>query len=259
MKTYLFITILFLWSQSFAINVLQIGDSHTVQGFGEGLYQALSKNSKVTQVRSIGLAGSGGEQWSSDSAALRVTTVGYIERPKMAKPSVNGKVEKLSTLINAQKPDVLIVELADNFASYAALTPAKIQKYTVANKVNSEQARAAIRKATNERVDKHVQMILDQIKNTAKSPQECFWVGPTFTDDENKPDYYKTNARAREVADVIKNKIQGQCQFIDSLLVVKQSDVKTVDRLHLEKSLGIKWGQSVYKDIMQKSKLLTTQ
>ncbi len=230
---------------SWGAKVLQIGDSHTVGAFGEQLYKSLAANSKVTSARSIGLASASGSHYTAETAAKRTLGYGYIDRPGMSSSKLKGTVSKLSSMLDTEKPNVLIVELGDNFAGYRSPDDAF---------------------AKNE-----VQKILKQIKNSKNKPSECYWVGPTWTDwvDDNglaldkrkskKATFYrKTNLRAKQIANLIKKEIDGQCTFIDSMDkdVMDKSEVKTADGIHCSQASGTLWGQKVYEAISGKSSLI---
>lgn len=230
---------------SWATKVLQIGDSHTVGAFGDQLYKSLASNSRVTSARSIGLASASGSHYSADSAAKRTLGYGYINRPQMKSSTTKGTVDKLSTMLNSEKPDVLIVELADNFAGY---------RESIKSDAFAKQ---------------EVQKILNQINSSTNRPNECFWVGPTWTDwvDENglpvdkrkngKGTFYKKSTlRAQQVANLIKKEIEGKCTFIDSMKIMEKSEVKTADGIHCNQASGTLWGQRVYEEITGKSSLL---
>ena len=232
MKFFVTLLLTCLSLNSWALNILQIGDSHTVGSFGESLYHELKNNLNTKKLRSIGLAGSSGKHWSAANKLDRTLRYGYIDRPKMKKILPTGTVDQLSNTINQEKPDILIIELSDNFAgyslkkSYAALAREEIQK------------------------------ILTQISLSKKKPTECFWIGPSWTDKENNP-YKKTNARAQEIAKIIETQIAGRCTFIDSLKIIKKSELTTTsDGLHFDKKSGELWGKRSYQDILKKSKLL---
>jgi hypothetical protein len=239
----LFISMISL--NSWAAKVLQIGDSHTVGAFGSSLYAALASNKNVTSARSIGLASASGRHYASDNPKKRTLNYGYIDRPSMTSSKTKGTVPKLSTLLNTDKPDVIIVELADNFAGYRET------------------------KNLDASVKQEVQKILNQIMKSNNKPNECFWVGPTWTDwtDDNglpldkrskgKGTFYKkTNLRAQQVAAAIKKEIAGKCIFIDSLKILEKSEVKTDDGLHCDTTSGKLWGQRVYEEITGISALL---
>jgi hypothetical protein len=243
LSTLLFISTISI--NSWAVKVLQIGDSHTVGAFGEQLYKSLSANSNVSSARSIGLASASGSHYAADSAAKRTLNYGYIDRPYMKSSVPKGTVDQLSTLLNNNKPDVLIVELADNFAGYRTSDRDVVF-------------------AKNE-----VQKILNQISASKSKPNECFWVGPTWTDwvDENglpvdkrksnKATFYKKSTlRAQQIAHLIKKEINGKCTFIDSMKVIEKSEVKTADGIHCNQASGTLWGQRVYEEITGKSPLL---
>lgn len=230
---------------SWAAKVLQIGDSHTVGAFGDQLYKSLASNTHVTSARSIGLASASGSHYSAESAAKRTLGYGFIDRPYMKSSTSKGTVDKLSTLLTTTKPDVLIVELGDNFAGYRE--PQKSDAF-----------------AKNE-----IQKILNQIAVSNSKPNECYWVGPTWTDwvddnglpvDKRKNDhgtfYKKSTLRAQQIANLIKKEIDGKCTFIDSMKVMEKSEVKTADGIHCNQASGTLWGQRVYEEITGKSPLL---
>lgn len=242
MKLSIICCLILLSHTTWAVKVLQIGDSHTVGPFGNELYKSLTNNSNVNFTRSIGLSGSSATQWSAETQRVRTMNSGYIDRPTMNKSSIQGTVEKLSTTLDLQKPDILIVELSDNFAAYNEKEPSKFD-FVVKNQVKK---------------------ILDQIKEAKTKPSECFWVGPTWTDwvDENdrpliKARDRKTNSRAHKVAHLIKQELGEKCTFIDSLKIVKKTEIKTVDGMHCDEDSGKKWGQRAYEEITRKSSLLS--
>ena len=251
MKLFTLFLITLLSIDSWATKVLQIGGSHTVGAFGNSLYKELSLNSNVTSARSIGLASANGIHYSSHDAAQRTLNYGYIDRPQMTAAAAQGTVDQLSTMLNKDKPDVLIVELADNFADYRESAP------------------------SDAFVKNNIQKILGQIQASNSKPSECFWVGPTWTDwvDENGLPvdnrkstkegkkigtfYKKSTLRAQQVASLIKNEISGKCTFIDSLKILDKTEVKTSDGIHCNQASGTLWGQEAYKEIAKTSHLLS--
>ena len=229
-----------------AAKVLQIGDSHTVGAFGAQLYTSMTQHRNVTSARSIGLASASGIQYSSTDEAKRTLNYGYIDRPVMKTPVAKGSAPQLSTLLSSEKPDILIVELADNFAGY--------------------------REGVNhtDEVQRHVQKILNQIKISKAQPSECFWVGPTWTDwvDENGLStdrrkngagtyYKKSNMRAKQVAAAIQKELGGLCTFVDSMKVMTLSEITTADGIHCNQASGSLWGQRIFEEIASRSTLLS--
>ena len=229
-----------------AVKILQIGDSHTVGAFGAQLYTSLAQHKNVTSVRSIGLASASGIHYSSADETKRTLNYGYIDRPAMKSPVAKGSVAQLSTMLSFEKPDILIIELADNFAGY---------REDVKN---------------NKETQNHVQKILNQIESSKTQPSECFWVGPTWTDwvDENGHSldrrkngvgtyYKKSNWRAQQVAAAIKKELDGKCTFIDSMKVMTLSEITTSDGIHCNQATGTLWGQRTYEEIASKSLILS--
>jgi hypothetical protein len=242
MKYFILIFAVGLSFKAYAIKVLQIGDSQTVGNFGDGLYNSF-KNS--TTIHSIGLAGSSANQWSADNPIDRTLNQGYISRPEMKSISKSGTVEKLSTLLDKNQPDMLIVELAGNFAGY---------RKTV-DTPNEPSA--------DDYAKKQVQKILTQISLAKHKAQECYWIGPTWTDkvDANgKPTsaYKKTNTRVKALSDLIEKEIAGKCKFVNSTTLMKQEEIKTADGLHCDKTSGNLWGKRAYENIYNQSSLLKT-
>ncbi|MBC7755015.1 MAG: SGNH/GDSL hydrolase family protein [Moraxellaceae bacterium] len=246
MKWFILFLINWISVSADAAKILQIGDSHTVGDFGTQLYTSLAHHKNVTAARSIGLASASGIQYSSADVAKRTLNYGYIDRPAMKSPVAKGSVAQLSTLLSSEKPDILIVELGDNFAGY---------REDVKN---------------NRAIQNNVQKILNQIKISKTQPSECFWVGPTWTDwvDENGLSldrrkngagtyYKKSNWRAQQVAAAIKKELDGKCTFVDSMKVMTLSEITTVDGIHCNQATGTVWGQRIYEEIASKSLLLS--
>lgn len=247
MKKTIFALFLTCYSISFAQKVLQIGDSHTVGPFGKKLYQELTDAG--FQARSIGLAGSSGKHWSSDKESERKLSYGFVDRGyngKGSAPVMGSKgVSKLSTYIQNDKPDIVIIELGDNFASYS-------KTY---NDLNNKSANAA---AINE-----INLILNQLEK-AQFNKSCYWVGPLWTNKDKINTYKKTNARAQVVAELIKNTISKKCHFINSqnLLTTKESETVS-DGLHFKENSGALWGRkaadAIIQDIYSKKKNTQTK
>lgn len=225
------------WAQ---IKVLQIGDSHTVGPFGASLYESFMSHPRISKTRSIGLASASGFHYASEDRKVRTLSYGFIDRPQMQKSVTKGTVEKLSTTLNSEKPDILVVELGDNFAGY---------KQNVAG---------------TSAVKAEVDLILKQIDQSKAKPKECYWIGPNWTDKEHGKTYNKSNARARLVGSAIAKALAGKCTFIDSMKVVEKSEAITgQDGLHFNGTpkgiaAGKLWGRRAYEEIAAKSDLLST-
>lgn len=240
MKYLLLLSAIGLSFNAYAIKVLQIGDSQTVGSFGEGLYDSFKKS---TDIKSIGLAGSSADHWSAEDPAKRTKHLGYISRPDMKTISKSGTVDKLSTLLDKNTPDVLIVQLSGNFAGYKATLE------------NPNEPGA------NEYVKKQVQKILAQIRLAKHHAQECYWVGPTWTDkvdDNGMPTSAskKTNTRVKALSDLIEKEIEGKCKYVDSTKIMRKDEIITSDGLHCNKASGNLWGRRTYENIYSQSSIL---
>lgn len=235
MKNVFILFLLFLISTvSFAQKVLQIGNSHTVGPFGESLTQELRHHS--LQVRSVGLIGASGSHYASENEKKRTLNYGFIDRKTNGKEiKVNGSrsVEKLSTYINDEEPDIVVIELGDNFANYSG-TVKNI------NEVNS-----------NTFAKSEVKKILAQL-DSSQFNKKCFWVGPTWTDKSGNNIYKKTNARAKALSDLIKKTVEPRCAYIDSTVLLDKNEVKTSsDGLHMSAQTGQLWGKRTAAEILK--------
>lgn len=219
---FIFISAFFYFSLAHAQSILQIGDSHTVGPMGAQLYKRLSEANYST--RSVGLVGASGSHYASEKRTLNY---GFVDRKENGSMLTKGNtVEKLSTYIKNMNPSIVVIELGDNFANYSGA-------------LSSPSA------------ENQVKLILSEMEKTNyKKP--CFWIGPTWTNKSGQNTYQKTNTRAQALSRIIKKTVEPRCTYIDSLELLKESEVVTnSDGLHMTQKTGTLWGNRAADAILK--------
>ena len=219
-------------SGALAAEVLIVGDSHNVGSFGEALYQEL-KNEMDMEVRSVGLAGASGTTYSSNVEKQRTLRAGYANRSKKEQKVIpHGAavtVPTLSDLIKEEQPQIVVIELGDNFAGYSSAV-------------------------TDVYVKNQVQSVLKQFDMKSPAPK-CFWITPIWTDKEGIGPYKKTNERLYQVNKLIKEAAGSRCTVLDSTkdLGLKKEEINVLnDGIHFGPVSGKRWGKAAARTISQK-------
>ena len=202
--------------------VLIIGDSHTASKyfFNNALHDALSRQGAI--VHSYGVCGSSAQDWVLRTMLPCGRGERHGDGPAQIDPNNWVHAWSLEALIARHHPDLLIVELGDNMASYGALPYLP-------------------RQAIGEEVSELTRPI-------AASKISCIWVGPPWGAEGGK--WKKTFVRVKELSDYL-SQVVAPCRYIDSLTYSKPGEWPTLDGVHLTPESYQIWGNDLANSIAQ--------
>lgn len=217
-----------LMATSVHASTLIIGDSHIVGPVGDKLHQLFRDSGE--DVRTIGLGGATANTYTSPNPKERTLNYGFADRKNdtidRERRNTPRTVPELKTLLAEQKPQRLVIELGDNFATYRNPSPAA-----------DKAAIAQVKKITG------------QLRDSGFHGR-CYWITPTWTDKAGQKPYYKSNDRLKEIIQIIKDHA-SPCQVIDSTEAIAQKDINTIaDGLHFDTKNGSKWAQAAHAKIL---------
>lgn len=201
------------------LTLLIIGDSHVT--FKDSLLTILPEayTRAGAKVVTYGVCSSTAADWvvpnpnNGCGAAQRVGDA-PLTPPNMTPTSP----PPITALIEQWHPDVVMVVLGDTMAAYG----------------QSEISRNW--------ADEQVKTLTMTIGKTA-----CIWVGPTWG--EYSPRYGKTDKRAQEMADFLKDEV-APCTYIDGTKLMQPGSPKTIDGVHLTPVSYKVWGAGILQQTM---------
>ncbi|WP_370636781.1 SGNH/GDSL hydrolase family protein [Komagataeibacter sp. FNDCF1] len=196
------------------LTLLIIGDSHVT--FKDSLLSVLPDEftRQGAKVVAYGVCSSTAADWvvpnpnNGCGAAQRIddAPIGAPDMKPAAPPPIKDLIEKWH-------PDAVMVVLGDTMAAYG-------QKAMSPNWVEEQ-----------------VQSLTYTIGKTA-----CIWVGPTWG--QFSPRYGKTDQRAAEMAQFLKNEVTP-CTYIDGTALLRQGSVTTTDGIHATAQSYRDWGNAI--------------
>ena len=199
--------------------ILVIGDSHmsSADHLVTTLHDALT--SEGASVNTYGMCATNAADW-----VYKVTAPCRAERHGNTGATYTKAVSPtwvLSDLVAQNRPNLVIVELADTMAGYDKPELPRAWIY--------DQVRQLIGRITAQHIS-------------------CVWVGPTW----GKPDsgYHKTVARVKEMSDFL-SQIVPPCGYVDSTKFAQPGEWPTVDGQHLTAAGYRKWGADIAAAIVQ--------
>lgn len=196
-------------------NVLVIGDSHLVN-MTAMLHDDLRANG-AGSVHVLAVCGSVPSDW----LATRQGVCGGSEQKdgESMRYFPSAATQPLSKLLEAERPDVLVVVLGENIAGHGQ--PAFDEAWAV--------------RETNG--------LSDVI---AASGVPCVWVGPTWGEDGGR--FGKTNARERVLAGFLSAHV-APCIYVDSLGFSRPGNWKTKDGMHLVPESYRQWSAALARKV----------
>jgi hypothetical protein len=221
-----FLSLWLLTLSAYANTVMFIGDSQSVGPFGKKLDSLLRENSHA--VASYASCGSIGQWWTGSTRTK--TTCGYFRK------NLKGEVKEvnsfptpsLASLLDANKPDVVILQFGGNYRAFNDPTGRWADQYNPAF------------------IKKDVQSLIDQVKKTGA---RCFFV--------TGPDTRKDRDLLNKTLPMIQEQVGTQCGFFLSTKVTRYPDTckipKECDGYHYSFKAGIpiaqQWAELVHKEI----------
>ena len=125
----------------------------------------------------------------------------------------------IKQMIADEKPDLVLIVMVDNLASYSKPTFAKAWAW---------------------------QQTTALTKEIAATGTKCVWVGPNWGSEGGK--YGKTYARVKMVSAFLNGNV-APCQFVDSLTFSKPGEWITVDGQHLTAAGYNQWSDAIRKKL----------
>jgi hypothetical protein len=201
------------------LSILVIGDSHLAQSnyLISSLHDDLTRQG--AQVHSIGVCGVLPYDWTvskvgSCGGAERVGTRPTVE-------SSTGKTTAVAQLIQAERPDLVLVVLGDTMAAY-------------------------------KQPDFPMNWVWQQVGALtgaiAATGTRCAWVGPAWGQEGGK--YGKTYARVELVSRFLATNVEP-CTYIDSLEMSRRGQWPTIDGQHFSSNGYRAWGDGIAKAVMR--------
>ena len=184
-----------LFSRPAPVEVLMIGDSMTVGGFGEELLRYLFRRYGSTRVALYASCGSSPEHWLKDEPTY-YTKCGYREQTPLRhiyydfenhRPPPATPTPKLENLLALHQPNLLIIQMGTNWMDRLESKPFAAEKAKY----------AAI-----------LDRVAEAIRRSSKTPPKVIWITPPDSsryagDVERNVDYLITSAAKRHKFQVI--------------------------------------------------------
>ncbi|XAH23242.1 SGNH/GDSL hydrolase family protein [Xylophilus sp. GW821-FHT01B05] len=197
------------------LSILIIGDSHlTNAGYLIDTLQDqfLSRGAKV--VHTVGVCGSTPADWTT----IKKGDCGGAERVgkgAITYTGINAATKPVKQLIQAEKPDLVVVVMGDTMASY---------KQAAFPKAWAWQQTTAL------------------TKDIASAGTSCVWVGPAWGSEGGM--YGKTFERVKTASEFLASNV-APCTYVDSLKFSKPGQWRTVDGQHFTPTGYKDWGKAI--------------
>jgi len=203
------------------LTVLVIGASHLAKPtyLIKTLHDELTE--RGAQVHSVGVCGVMPSEW------LKKTTsrCGGAERleaePIVLSMASAAQTVPLATLLETQKPDVVVIVMGDNLANY------KVSNFS----------RADVKKE-----------VLSLTTLLATKAIRCVWVGPAWGEDNKLAG--KTFKRTQEISTFLEAQVKP-CDYVNSLEMSKPGEWKTTDGQHFFAEGYQTWGAAIANEVEQ--------
>ncbi|GAA0509204.1 SGNH/GDSL hydrolase family protein [Pigmentiphaga sp. GD03639] len=195
------------------LSLLILGESHlTITGsLIDALHDDLTRQG--AKVHSIGACGASAQDW----LVQKKVDCG-ADRVGKGRPVIRGadaSTTPISTLIAADKPDVVVIIIGDTMASYDKSAFPKTWAW---------------------------QSVTSLTKAIADTHTRCVWVGPPWGTPGGK--YKKNDARVQLMSRFLATNV-APCDYVDSLKFSKPGEWKTVDGQHFTVAGYKAWGSAI--------------
>lgn len=196
------------------LSILMIGDSHlTASGY---LIDTLQDQlvERGAKVHTLGVCGSVAGDWTK----VKKGECGGAERVDRNPITYIGNTaatQPVKQLIEAEKPNVVVIVMGDTMASYKQQSFSKAWAY---------------------------QQTSELTKDIASTGTTCVWVGPAWGSEGGK--FGKTFARVKSVSAFFASNV-APCTYIDSLKFSKPGQWRTIDGQHFTPSGYKDWGKDI--------------
>lgn len=220
-------------------NTLIIGASHSKGAFGDALIKGLEAGGQTVYLYAG--CGSQAQHWTAANND-ELNFCGKALRKPDGTPRVDivsSDRSPLQQLLQAHRPETVIVQLGDNMAN------------AYRRVLDDEQVAA---------IGRQMSRVFEELRVFGIPSRRCFWVTPTWGEDGSG--WHKSDDETRAVRDAIAAGIEsaGYCRLIDSLSPgivwsraeldeLRRGEEFTTDGLHLKPRYGREWGRRVSRYI----------
>lgn len=203
------------------LTVLVIGASH----LAKPTYLIKTLRDELTergaQVHSVGVCGVLPSEWLKKTTSRCGGAERLEAQPIVLSMATAAQTVPLDTLLETQKPDIVVIVMGDNLANYKALN----------------FSRADVKKE-----------LLSLTTLLASKAIRCVWVGPAWGEDNKLSG--KSLKRTQEISAFLETQVKP-CDYVNSLEMSKPAEWQTTDGQHFFAEGYQKWGGAIANEIEQ--------
>jgi hypothetical protein len=203
------------------LTVLVIGASHLAKPtyLIKTLHDELTE--RGAQVHSVGVCGVLPSEWLKKTTSRCGGAERLEAQPIVLSMATAAQTVPLDTLLETQKPDIVVIVMGDNLANYKALN----------------FSRADVKKE-----------LLSLTTLLASKAIRCVWVGPAWGEDNKLSG--KSLKRTQEISAFLETQVKP-CDYVNSLEMSKPAEWQTTDGQHFFAEGYQKWGSAIANKIEQ--------
>jgi hypothetical protein len=203
------------------LTVLVIGASHLAKPtyLIKTLHDELTE--RGAQVHSVGVCGVLPSEWLKKTNSRCGGAERFEAEPIVLSMASAAHTVPFVTLLETQKPDVVVIVMGDNLANYKA----------------SSFSRTDVKKE-----------VLSLTTLLANKAIRCVWVGPAWGEDNKLAG--KTLKRTQEISAFLEAQVKP-CDYVDSLELSKPGEWKTTDGQHFFAEGYQAWGAGIANEVEQ--------
>jgi lysophospholipase L1-like esterase len=203
------------------LTVLVIGASHLAKPtyLIKTLHDELTE--RGAQVHSVGVCGVLPSEWLKKTTSRCGGAERLEAQPIVLSMATAAQTVPLDTLLETQKPDIVVIVMGDNLANYKALN----------------FSRADVKKE-----------LLSLTTLLASKAIRCVWVGPAWGEDNKLSG--KSLKRTQEISAFLETQVKP-CDYVNSLEMSKPAEWQTTDGQHFFAEGYQKWGSAIANEIEQ--------
>ncbi len=215
------------------MKIVYIGDSHSYlrkangQRMGNQVFNALN-TCGASSITYAAACGSRPRNWKRDSTPKSTCGITSFHSSGKFQKSTKGSLPNLSTLIENNDADLVIINLGDNMFNW-----------------HSSGGLRHARSPSNSSLQNEVQSLTKDIPTET----QCIWIGPAYH--SRGKSYHKSNTEVDKLYEGIKSGVAGKCTLVDSRSFFNQTSPN--DGLHLTSSESKHWGEKLASTLKELS------
>ena len=201
------------------LTVLVIGASHLAKPtyLIKTLHDELTE--RGAQVHSVGVCGVMPSEWLKKTTSRCGGAERIDSEPITLSMASAAQTVPFDSLLEASKPDVVVIVMGDNLANYKA----------------TSFSRADVKKE-----------VLSLTTLLASKSIRCVWVGPAWGEDNKLAG--KTAKRTQDISAYLETQVKP-CDYVNSLEMSKSSEWKTTDGQHFFAEGYQAWGAAIANEV----------